>query len=333
MKTSVIVILLLSALQVSGADRVVLLEDFVNCGCGYCWNAEPALNAFVNNHVGSGLAVIRVHVSWPNPNDPIYVANRPEQNARVGFYGVGGVPYFKIDGVMTPSSGGLEGAYSSRSSVPTNLQIFAARNGNDETGSISIRLVAEAEIVTSEVLRLFSTVVENDVPGAGYWSSIGFDQAFRDNLFGVAGPVVEFTAPYPDTLFFEADYDVTSWVNDNLYLVTFVQEYASASKEVINAHWDKFMDLETGIAAGSGDHAGPELVIHSNPVVGNIQVSAEFQQSTDYGVISVYDMTGRLIVSQPASDYNSFDISEPGLYIVRLETSGIAVTKSVVVIR
>lgn len=333
MKAFIIIILLLSALRVSGADRIVLLEDFVNCSCSYCWNAEPALNAFVNNHVGSGLAVIRVHVSWPNPNDPIYAANPSEQNARKGFYGVSGIPYFKIDGVLTPSSGGLEGAYSSRSSVPTNLQIFAARNGNDETGSISIRLIAEAEIVTSEVLRLFSTVVENDVPGAGYWSSSEFDQAFRDNLFGIAGPVVEFTAPYPDTLFFEAYYDVTSWVNDNLYLVTFVQEYASASKEVINARWDKFMDLETGIANGSGNHAGPELVICSNPAVGNIQVSVEFQQTSNYGVISVYDMTGRQIVSQPASDYNSFDISEPGLYIVRLETSGIAVTKSVVVIR
>lgn len=333
MKTFIIIILLLSALQVSGADRVVLLEDFVNCGCGYCWAAEPALNAFVNNHVGSGLAVIRVHVSWPNPNDPIYAANRPEQNARVGFYGVGGVPYFKIDGVLTPSSGNLEGAYSSRSSVPTNLQIFVARNGNDETGSISIRLIAEAEIVTGEILRLFSTVVENDVPGAGYWVSIGFDQAFRDNIFGIVGPVVEFTAPYPDTLYFEADYDVTSWVNDNLYLVTFVQEYATASKEVINAHWAKFMDLETGIAASSGDPAGPELVIYSNPAIGNIQISVEFRESTDCGVISVYDMTGRLIVSRTADEYNNFEIDEPGLYIVRLETSGIAVTESVVVIR
>jgi len=333
MRIFIIVILMISALQVSSTDRIVLLEDFTNCGCSYCWGAEPALNAFVNNHVGSGLAVIRVHVSWPNPNDPIYTANVPEQNARRGFYGVSGVPYFKIDGVLTPSSGGLESAFNNRISVPTDLSIFIERNGNDETGSISVRLIAEAEIVTGEVLRLFSTIVEDNVTGAGYWSSIGFDQAFRDNLFGIAGPVVEFTSPYPDTLYFEADYDITSWANDNLYLATFVQEYATTSKEVINANWAKFMDLQTGISAGSGNSANPELVIHSNPSTDNIRVSVEVQENAGYGVISVYDTAGRLIVSRVASDYNSFDIDEPGLYIVRLESSGTAVTESVVVLR
>jgi len=331
LKKIIFTIMLISSLQVFSADRVVLLEDFTNCSCGPCWTVEPTVDAFVNNHLGSGLAVIRVHVSWPSPNDPIYIANRPEQNARVGFYGVSGVPHFQVDGALSSSAYGLENAYNTRSAVPTNLQIYVARNGNDESGTVSIRLIAEAEIVTSETLRLFSTIVEDEVPGAGYWAPTVFDQAFRDNLFGVAGPVVQFSAPYPDTLFYEADYDITAWVSDNLYLATFVQEYATASKEVINANWAKFMDLQTGIGSGAISET-PVLLIHSNPASGSIEASVEIPQNTS-GVISVYDTTGRLVDSRIASDCNSIDIDEPGLYIVRLDISGEAVTESVIVLR
>lgn len=324
--------LLIISVSAMGADRVVLYEEFMNCGCSYCWGAEPSVNAFVNNHVGNGLAVIRVHVSWPG-SDPIYNANPSQQNVRKGFYNVTGVPHNEIDGVLSPSASSLEGAYSNRINQPTDLAISVARNGDDETGSISVRLIAEAEIGTTVMTRLFATVVEDDIPGAGHWSGSYFDQAFRYNLFGSAGVLVEFEAPYPDTLFFEADYDISSWVSDNLYLATFVQEYSSNDKEVINASWAKFMDLETGINNPDGFASDlPELILHSNPCVGGIQVSAVMPGDSG-GIISVYDTAGRLITSCVASDYNSFQLDEPGLYIVRLESGGKVVTTRAIVTR
>ncbi len=324
--------LLIISVSAMGADRVVLYEEFMNCGCSYCWGAEPSVNAFVNNHVGNGLAVIRVHGSWPG-SDPIYNANPSQQNVREGFYNVTGVPHNEIDGVLSPSASSLEGAYSNRINQPTDLAISVARNGDDETGSISVRLIAEAEIGTTVMTRLFATVVEDDIPGAGHWSGSYFDQAFRYNLFGSAGVLVEFEAPYPDTLFFEADYDISSWVSDNLYLATFVQEYSSNDKEVINASWAKFMDLETGINNPDGFASDlPELILHSNPCVGGIQVSAVMPGDSG-GIISVYDTAGRLITSCVASDYNSFQLDEPGLYIVRLESGGKVVTTRAIVTR
>ncbi|NLP05938.1 hypothetical protein GX411_08310 [Candidatus Fermentibacteria bacterium] len=206
------------------AERVVLIEDFTNCGCSPCWSFEPTLNSFVNSHLAAGdISVIRVHTNWPSATDPIYLANPTEQQARWGFYGVNAVPTIKVDGIVNGYPG-IEAAYNSRKNVPCYLDIFACRNPSSgmDNGTVSIRLIAEQDLGAGATMRLFATLVEDDVTGAGYWAGSVFEQAFRDNLFGPAGPVVAFSAPYPDTLFFQADYVINpAWNESNLSLVVF----------------------------------------------------------------------------------------------------------------
>ena len=320
------------------ADRVVLLEDFTNSGCGPCWSFEPTLNAFVNDHLAAGdLAVIRVHVSWPSSGDPIYQANPTEQNARKSFYGVNAVPWIQFDGVIkaTTSASGLNNAFNTRTAVPTDLSIFVARNGDDQTGTVSVGLVAESELSTTAPIRLFATLVEDDVPGAGYWAGDYFYQAFRDNLFGTAGPLVEFTGPYPDTVYFEAEYDITDWVPDNLHLATFVQEYSSADKEVINARYDKFMDLQTGIEGGWLMPQSPQMELGPNPSSGSLSVTPLLPEGGT-GTISVYDVSGRRVAESRALNGvpRGFQLQASGVYLVRLSTeSGASTTCTAAVIR
>ncbi|OPL19198.1 MAG: hypothetical protein AVO35_12155 [Candidatus Aegiribacteria sp. MLS_C] len=331
-------IVILLAVPVFGAERVVLIEDFTNCGCSYCWNFEPALNGFVNTHLASGeIAVIRVHVNWPYANDPIYQANPTEQNARKSAYGVNGVPWVQVDGKIHASSSGpgLESALSSRIGVPSYLDIFVARNGDDQTGNVSIGLVAEEDLGLTDPIRLFATIVEDQVPGVQYWAGSYFEQAFRDNLFGVAGPLVEFQAPYPDTVYFQADYDISSWVSDNLYLAVFVQKYTSADKEVLNARWYKFMDLMTGIEGGAEAPVQPDLVAGPNPSNGTIMVTPVLPDETG-GYISVYDLSGRQVAGVPALNGHeeTFELPSSGIYIVRLVTgSGMTANTSLVVLK
>lgn len=322
----------------AAADRVVLLEDFTNSGCGPCWSFEPTLNSFINDHLAAGdLAVIRVHVSWPSGNDPIYLANPTEQNARKSFYGVNAVPWIQFDGVIkaSTSGAGLNNAFNNRIDVSTNLSIFVARNGDDQTGTISVGLVAEDEIETSVPIRLFATVVEGEVPGVGYWSGDYFYQAFRDNLFGVAGPEVDFSGPYPDTVYFETEYDITDWVADNLHLATFVQEYSSSDKEVINARYDKFMDLQTGIEGGWLMPQSPQMAMGPNPSSGTISVTPMLPEGAA-GTVAVYDVSGRRVASGRAVNGvpASYNLGASGVYLVRLTTdSGAAVSRTVAVIR
>jgi hypothetical protein len=95
--------------------------------------------------------MIRVHVNWPNADDPIYLANPTEQNARKSFYGISGVPTIKFDGVITGTYN-LEGSYTTRAAIPSHLDLLVCRNGSDMTGTISIRLIAEQDLAAEAAL-------------------------------------------------------------------------------------------------------------------------------------------------------------------------------------
>jgi hypothetical protein len=319
---------------VFAADRIVLFEDFTNSGCGPCWSVEPTINAFVNSHLAAGdLAVMRIHVDWPSPSDPIFLANPTEQNARKAVYGVSSVPTLKMDGVLTPNAYGLENAFNTRAAVPSYLDIYVVRNGGDQTGTIGVRLIAEQDLQAQANMRLYSVIVEDHVTGAGYWAGSFFEQAFRDNLAAFPyGELVEFEAPYPDTIYFEFAYNITAWVNDELHLTTFVQQIGPAIKEVMNADYAKFMDLQTGIAGGY-PLSDPILLVESNPCRGSIVVQSVLPVGV-HATLSVYDLNGRLVDTATASGTDTFGVDESGIYFVRLVTdTGAHVTEQVTVLR
>lgn len=331
-----LILLGLLACSAIAAERVVLVEDFTNSGCGPCWSFEPTLNSFVNSHLAAGdISVIRVHTNWPSATDPIYLANPTEQQARWGFYGVNAVPTIKVDGIVNGYPG-IEAAYNSRKDVPCYLDIFACRNPSSgmDNGVVSIRLIAEQDLGANATMRLFATLVEDDVPGAGYWSGSVFEQAFRDNLFGPAGPVVAFSAPYPDTLFFQADYVINpAWNQNNLNLAVFVQEYASApNKEVMNSAYYDFLGMPTGIEGGQ-PQGGFEVSIAANPCRGAVRlVTGACGQST--GTATLYDTAGRVVsrtVFTPGNE-TTLETREAGLYLLRVEVGDQVETRSVIVL-
>lgn len=338
MRTGLVIIwLLLLSSVLFAADRVVLFEDFTNSGCGPCWSAEPTVNAFVNSNLPNGnLAVIRCHVNWPSPSDPIYLANPTEQNVRKAQYGVSSVPYFKFDGIINGSSGNLQSAFDSRASVPAIIDIEVARNGDESSGSISIMIVAEEDPEWTVPMMVWPILVEDNVPGAGYWSSSVFEQAFRDNLLGFYGEEIAFDGPYPDTIYVDADYEISaSWDVNELHLATFVQcAYQYQLHEVENAHYAKFLDLEMGIDDGQWNGwQEPVLSVGPNPSPGTFSVSAIIPGNGN-GAVEVYSLSGRTVASGPLQEMQTVTVDESGIYLVRLTTEeGMSVTESVAVVR
>lgn len=331
---SALLALLFTAALLHGADRVVLLEDFTNCGCGECWEFAPDLDEFVAAHVAAGdLAPIRVHVSWPDPYDPVYLANTAEQNERRGFYGITWIPSVRIDGVAEGYPD-LESAFFGRIFVPAHISIFAARNGDSQTGSISIGVVAEQAPENSVEMRLFATIVENGVPGTGYWEGGQFRQAFRDNLFGLVGPVVDFSPPYPDTIYYEAVYDVSEWEADSLHLAAFVQEYGTSERYVMNAFYEPFLGLGTGITEGAAPEGSLLLSVSPSPTAGPVLVRARAPAGKT-GRVGVFDLAGRMLRSWDFSGRleATFTPPEAGVYLVRLQCGGRAVAEPFVSVR
>jgi hypothetical protein len=219
--------------------------------------------------------------------------------------------------------------------VPCYVDILACRNGSSTTGDVSIRLIAEQDPGLNS-LRVFATLVQDDVPGSGYWAGSTFPYAFRENLFGVAGPAVEFSAPYPDTLFFEAPYELEAgWTASNMYLVTFVQEYSTTDKEVANSRIDNFLGLPTGTGDGGGaGDAQPAISISPNPAAGIFTVSTGSAGASP-ATLTVFDLSGRAVFTGDASGGTvQVEIEQTGIYIARLSTpDGSTASKAVAIIR
>ncbi|MBN1435237.1 T9SS type A sorting domain-containing protein [Candidatus Fermentibacterales bacterium] len=316
------------------ADRVVLLEDFTNCGCGPCWSFEPTLNSFISSHPGQ-LSVVRPHVWWPTSSDPIYTANPTEQTARVNLYSVNGVPWIQFDGVIhaTNSASGLTSAFSSRMAVPSYLQIGVSSDFSNDSGILRISLIAEQDLGDSD-LRLHCILVENDVPGEGYWAGSYFEQAFRDNLCGADGQSCSFGSAYPDTVSVEVPYATSSWVVENLYVSVFVQNHTGSSKEVKNAWFGKLSDL-TGVAdrAYAALPSPVSVAIFPNPCTGTFTITADLPEGTP-ATLRVFDLCGRLLSQRwmIGPQQESLDIGSPGVFLIRIDCDGETISSERVVV-
>lgn len=310
--------LLVIALAAGAAERTVLLEEVVNCGCGFCWMEEEALQTFVSQAFSFGnLAVVRIHCDYPNPYDPIYIANPIEQEVRIARYAVSTQPFIVFDGVVQPVEGDLEAAFAERLLVPSIIDIQVARQGTGSAGSLSIRIIAEEEPQWYCPMMVWPILVEDGIPGVGYWSYSQFDQAFRDNLLGYFGQQISFQGPFPDTIYVDAPYQIDpSWDTGQLYLATFVQSsYQSIDDEVHNTSWEKFTDIPMGLP-GEGSNK-PSLTVTPNPSQGYFQIRTSLPEFSE-GTLGVFDLSGRLLFESNEINEAGFTPEESGIYIVTL---------------
>ena len=319
------------------AQRVVLFEDFTNSACGPCWNVETQINAFIAANIGSGnLCVVRPHVNWPSPSDPIYLANPTEQTIRKSQYGVSSVPYFKMDGILSVSAYNLQTPFNQRLEVPAIIAIDVARSGDSQSGTLSFRIIAEEDPEWEIPMMLWPIIVENNVPGTGYWSNSVFEQAFRKNVCGLYGEPLTFSGPFPDTIYVETEYSIdASWDVDELHLATFVQcSYQFFDREVENAHWVKFLNVGIGESEESWGNSNRVLLsVGPNPSNGTFAISAVLPENTP-GNIEVFDLSGRTVASGTVAEMQNISVDESGIYLVRLSTAeGLSATQSIAVIK
>ena len=329
MKYLILLILIFAVTQ--AAERTVLFEDHTNAQCGPCWSIEGQINTFVNAHLAAGdLAVLRTHAWWPG-TDPIYNANPTEQAARINFYNISGVPSLKMDGVLPASGTNLEARFDIRAATACYLDIEVTKNDatTDVNGTIYIALTAE-QALTSSPLKLHAILVEDEIPGTGYWSSTVFEQAFRDNLCGEDGVDVDFGSTYPSTIYFEFPYSTDSWEDEYVHLTVFVQ--STGNKEIYNAWYGAVLDIPQNMGIEGAAQAEPAISVSSNPNSGSFVIAHPNISSTNAS-ISLYDILGREIETRVINgDESTFSINNPGLYLVVINTEdGRIATERVVV--
>lgn len=263
---------------------------------------------------------------------PLYLFyNGPASNGfnsgRFSFYGVSATPTVKIDGLAAsynPST--YPGSIDSRLAVPSYIDIEVEIYGDASSGNVTINVTAEQEPEETYPIRVYSVINEDHETATSAWGGYSGQEMMwipQEFPLGNTGDLIEFTGPYPQTVSVSGDYDLDPITQpfSNLSIATFVQ-YASGTRECLNAHYMDLPDTNTGVHGG-GTHSPqtPILTAGPNPSSGFVTVDC-LLPSSQTGTVRIFDTAGRVVESFPAEGSTSTQLSECGVYFVVLNTSG-----------
>lgn len=144
------------------SPRLVLLEEFTSATCGPCVNANNNIHGWLLSSPTVFTAIF-YHMSWPAPgNDPMYLANTIDNNARRSFYSVNSVPWSVVDGNVFSNNwnSGVWSVINNRSSISSPFEISVQHSLSPANDEIFLTMVAKATEDISGNLVAHNVVIE-----------------------------------------------------------------------------------------------------------------------------------------------------------------------------
>lgn len=152
----------------STVSKIVLLEDFANVSCTPCVTSNKIIEQLVTSTYGTAkLVAIKYPTSFPSPNDPFYLANKPDCDARRAYYSVIAAPTTIIDGIHRPISidsiSVKEKIEGQLIKVPQfKVEVIDSIQGNIYMSKVRITLL-DAEGIDFSNLIFHTVVTETDI--------------------------------------------------------------------------------------------------------------------------------------------------------------------------
>ncbi len=232
-------ILAISNFSFGQSQRFVLAEEFTSSTCGPCGSQNPAFDALLQANADK-ITSIKYHMNWPAPgNDPMYLQNTIDNNARRSYYGVNSIPHVFLDGnyfegmPVQISQSTINAAAAVPSPFAIQVQHQLSANGD----SIYVTTFIEATDSVSGNLVSHNVVIEkyihfNSPPGTN--GEKDFYNVMKKMLPSKDGETLS-------SFFAPGDYVIlqNSWELANVYdtsqlaVVSFVQN--SLNKEIYQA--------------------------------------------------------------------------------------------------
>jgi hypothetical protein len=223
------------------STRLVLIEEATNASCGPCASQNPAFDALLNQNRDI-LTAIKYHWYFPG-TDPMNAQNPVENNGRVAYYGINGVPTATIDGDIpngpTFSYPGGPHGYTQElideyAAIPSPFNLSISHRLSNDEDSIYIDMMIEATQAIAGDLIAHMVVVEKTITFVSPPGTNG-EKVFHDVMRKMV-PDNEGTAL--PTSFQPGDYIILqgSWQLANIYdkdelgVVGFIQ--SNSSKDV-----------------------------------------------------------------------------------------------------
>ena len=149
-------------LCMNAQKRVVLIEEFTNDGCGPCASYSPILDAFVDQHLVDVIAV-KYHGEYPDPSDPIYLAQKDALDKKISLYGINAYPTTIVNGTQVDNSSVmLDRAYDFFKNDVSGYSINADYSIENGVFTANAQLTSDSTRVNDN-LRLFAAVIEEHV--------------------------------------------------------------------------------------------------------------------------------------------------------------------------
>ena len=312
-------------------ERVLLFECFTNTSCGPCAQQNPALDALINNN-GNRVAAIKYHMNWPGANDPMYLHNTADNNARRGVYNISAVPHTVVDGIRFSEQPG----YLNQNTVNNWLAIespidLRLKYELDEVDSvIYVHVMGRASTDITGSCKLYVGVIEKEI----HYNSAPGNNGERDFYSVMKKLLPSASGEYIGEMA-EGDYFAYTfsweWANvynvDQLDAIAWVQN--SNTKEVYQAcrssqSFEPFYQNEAGLI--HIDHVKSvscsgmvEPVVELSNFGSNALTSAELEVKVNGEMVKTVEWTGNLPVfvsekvelgevSFPVEDENTLEV-------------------------
>ncbi len=225
--------------SVGVASRVVLIEEFTNTSCIPCAEASPIIDGLLEELGGGQLLAIKYHTGFPGATDPFYLHNRSDNDARLDYYGVLGIPDVFVDGILGPPSLDSDRV---RQDVETRLATppaFSIESDYEITGgqySVTATVLGLDDPGTGDYVIHFALVESgvhfDDPPGAN--GETDFEMIMRKMLPDADGETFAYSE---DAMIFEREVALNpAWNTNNIETIVFIQ--SQGTREILQARSD-----------------------------------------------------------------------------------------------
>lgn len=158
-------LLMLVSLQLKAQnERMLLFECFTNASCPPCAQQNPALDALIDANANR-VAAIKYHMNWPGDNDPMYLHNPADNNARKSVYGINTVPHTVVDGTRFSNMP----SYLSQSTVNQWLTVTSpfemclSYEVDEAANLITVHVMGRASQAVAGSVKLYVGVIEREI--------------------------------------------------------------------------------------------------------------------------------------------------------------------------
>lgn len=145
-------------------DRKVLVERFTSSTCPPCASNNPIMDAFLQAQNPDQIVGISYHMNWPAPgNDPFYLYNQNDNNARRTYYGVNSIPQAYMDGIINIqppyNQGTLTSYFNSRKDSLSPVTIIVQDSTFGDSALTRIMVYCETALA-NPVAKLQVAIIE-----------------------------------------------------------------------------------------------------------------------------------------------------------------------------